>query len=498
MHNFSLFYFKSFEFDYSNLQAKFHYSFDDEVFFDEILDFHNEKFKLIENIDKNILENILFHLHIAIWISYYKAYPTSDLIIESGYLDEFQIKFWQKFYTNWLWEYLYTNQLSPKWLFNFINKSKKPRKNYLIENNEVFNSVSVKNKKSLISIWWGKDSIVSIELMKNAWMNFDLFVFWKIDQLKQFTSDISGNKILSVRRQLSDTLFELNKLWYYNWHVPITWIIAFAMQVVAYLYDYEYLILSNEKSASFWNTVWEWVNINHQYSKSLDFEKDFSEYVFKYISKKSSYFSLLRWMYEVKIAQLFTKYWKKYFKNFSSCNNNFKINKNSSLSPYQKARERKMSLIYWSQKYWCNSCPKCAFVYSILRPYLSKSEILDIFWEDLYERSDLEKLFRELLWISGIKPFECVWEAEEVIYSMYLTIKNHYYIPFLKEENVSWWTKKSISLNNNLPFILQIFENEVLIKFDLKKIENIEKKLVTIYNDDIIPSLLKDIIFKKN
>lgn len=497
MHKFSLFYFKSFEFDYSNLQAKFYYSFDDEVFFEEVLDFYNENFKIIENIDNNILENILFHLHIAIGISYYKVFPTNDLIVESGFLDEFQIKFWQKFYTNWLWEFLYSNQISPKGLFNFINKSKKPKKNYIVENNEEFNSVSIKNKKSLISIWWWKDSIVSIELMKNAWMNFDLFVFWKIDPLKQFTSDISWNKILSVKRELSSNLFDLNKLWYYNWHVPITWIIAFSLEVVSYLYNYDYLILSNEKSASFWNTIWEWVNINHQYSKSLDFEKDFCEYVFKYISKKSSYFSLLRWLYEIKIAELFSKFAKKYFKNFSSCNNNFKITKNSNLSPYQRARERKMSLIYWSKSYWCNACPKCAFVFSILRPYLSKTEILEIFWEDLYERKDLENLFRELLWISGIKPFECVWEAEEVIYSMYLTIKNNYYAPFSSEENLWWWSRKSINLNSNLPFILQIFETEVLNQLDLKSIEKIEKKLVTIYNDDIIPSLLKDLIFKK-
>jgi hypothetical protein len=36
------------------------------------------------------------------------------------------------------------------------------------------------------------------------------------------------------------------------------------------------------------------VEINHQYSKSLDFERDFAEYVEKYISSDLKYFSLLR------------------------------------------------------------------------------------------------------------------------------------------------------------------------------------------------------------
>jgi UDP-N-acetyl-alpha-D-muramoyl-L-alanyl-L-glutamate epimerase len=50
--------------------------------------------------------------------------------------------------------------------------------------------------------------------------------------------------------------------------------------------------------------------------------------------------------------------------------------------------------------YWCNSCPKCAFVYSILRPFLSKEETLQIFSRELYEDKSLETLFRELLGIS--------------------------------------------------------------------------------------------------
>lgn len=451
MHKFTRFYFKSFEFDYSQLQAKFHYSFDNEVFFEEIIDFKNEQFVQKTQLDKDILNNLLFHLHIAFWISYYKLFPTKELIVESAYLDDFQIDFWKKFYSNWLGEFLFTNKISPKWLFDFVNKSE------IVYTKKDFTT----SDKSLVAIWWWKDSIVTIELLKKADIDFDLVVFWKIDQLKQYTSDISEKSILQITRKISENLFELNNKWYYNWHVPITWLIAFALEVACYLYDYKYIILSNEKSASFWNTFWEWLHINHQYSKSLDFEKDFENYVSKYISSNTKYFSFLRWMYEVKIANLFSKYWKDYFKKFSSCNNNFKILKNESNSNH------------W---FWCNNCPKCAFVFSILRPYLTIDELLEIFWADLYERIDLEILFRELLWISWIKPFECVWEAEEVVYSMYLTIKNHY------------------NDEEKLPFILQIFKNEILSKMQESEFKNIEKKLVTIYNDDIIPTQFKDIL----
>jgi hypothetical protein len=44
MKEFSKFYFKSFEFNNKELIAKFHYSFDNEIFFEEIIDFNSELF----------------------------------------------------------------------------------------------------------------------------------------------------------------------------------------------------------------------------------------------------------------------------------------------------------------------------------------------------------------------------------------------------------------------------------------------------------------------
>lgn len=451
MRKFSKFYFHKFEFNTKTLEAKFHYSFDKDIFFDEIIFFDAKNFKIRWKLDFEIINNILFHIHIALWISYYKSFPTSELVVESWELDKTQINFWKKFYINWLWEYLFKNKIKPEHLFNFINASDK---NYKKIEFDVSN-------KSLVALWWWKDSIVSMELLSNAWIEYDLCVFWKNDLLKQNVADKAWKKILLINRQISKKLFELNDLWYYNWHVPITWIIAFIFELVAYLYDYKYNILSNEKSANFWNTVWEWVKINHQYSKSLEFEKDFSKYVNSYISSQTKYFSLLRWFYEVLIAKEFVNLWKKYFSVFSSCNSNFQI-----------INQRETS-----NNIWCNKCPKCLFVFTILRPYLNKNEVNEIFWEDLFERKELEKLFKELLWINGIKPLECVWEAEEVIYSMYLAKKRY-------------WEKK-------IPYILEIFQKELLVKMDDDVLINIEKKLVSIDDEDIIPSGYKKLIFKK-
>lgn len=154
----------------------------------------------------------------------------------------------------------------------------------------------------------------------------------------------------------------MNQQGYYNGHVPISGIIAFALVFGAYLYDYQYIVMSNEKSANEGNTVLDGIEINHQRSKSFSFESDFDHYIKAYISPDLHYFSLLRGMYELKIAELFSHY-PQYFSTFSSCNNNFKI-----IEANKTTDQRR-----------CGICPKCAFVYAILRPFLSDEATQKIF-----------------------------------------------------------------------------------------------------------------------
>ena len=470
MKKFEKFYFEKYEFNIKTFKAKFYYSFDKQEKFIEEIDFESEDFVKKKKLDLKIIESLLFHLFIALWISYYKLYPKVKIILETWYLEKEQIKFWKKFYLNWLWEFLYINKLSTKNIFSDIiqkNEVDKNKKNVYFEVWEKF----------LVPIWWWKDSIVSIELLKKYSKNFDTFVFWKIDNIKQNCIKKTNTKNLLVKRKLSENLFRLNKLGYYNWHVPITWIIAFVLEVVAYLYDYKYLVLSNEKSANFWNTFYDWIEINHQYSKSLEFEKDLDNYVKKYLNPEVKFFSLLRWMYEYKIAELFSKYWKKYFQEFSSCNNNFKIN----------TKEKNL----W-QKIWCNNCPKCAFVYSILSWFLSRQELSTIFKEELYDKENLIDTFRELSWISWHKPLECVWESREVILWIYKYYKN------FKKQNLK------------LPKFLKIFEKEVIWRlceemwrnceenWQLEKyFSNLEKELLKISGDTLIPKKIEEEIIKK-
>lgn len=59
--------------------------------------------------------------------------------------------------------------------------------------------------------------------------------------------------------------------------------------------------------------------VNHQYSKTYEFENDFAEYSKKYLKANVKYFSFLRPLNEMQIAKIFSRY-TKYHKVFKSCN----------------------------------------------------------------------------------------------------------------------------------------------------------------------------------
>lgn len=448
-------------FDSNKLQVKFYYSFDNIENFEEIIDFKNDDIIFNKNLNIEVINNYLFNIHLALWISYYKLFPTKELFIESWFIDKNQIKFWKKFYLFWLWEFFIKNNIDPKDLINFVNLCDKCISEDIQNNNILLNYINNEknnNEKSLLLLWWWKDSIVSYNFIKEV--DFDIFVFGKLDKIKENTSNIVWKKPLIVKRKLSDNLIKLNSEWYYNWHVPITWIIAFITLFFSYLYNYKYVILSNERSSNEENIIWKWIKINHQYSKSFEFEKDFYNYLKKYISKNIKYFSILRWMYEYKIAQIFSTQ-TKFFNDFSSCNNNFKI----------ISKDTKLI----NNKIWCCACEKCCFVFLILSNFLDIEELIKIFWENLFLRQDLINVFSELIWFLNIKPFECVWTTEECFFSIYNAIN--------KYENRNF-------------YILNYFKNEVLEKSKNVNLKKLENKLLKIYDEDIIPAKFKKLIKK--
>lgn len=383
--------------------------------FKHIISFSN-KLVTNTNINNKLLNEIIFNLGIVELMSYYKLVCPKKIIIRCGYLDIYQQKWFKKLYYNGLGEFFYKNKISVihEELFDF---------EILGEKQDICSTdyIGVGN---LIPVGGGKDSIVTLELLKKYKReNHCLIVNPKVPSLGSASvAGYTDDEICVVKRFIDKKIIDLNNKGFLNGHIPISSVFAFISYLVAYLTNKKYIILSNENSANE-PTVFN-SNINHQYSKSFEFERDFQEYTKKIFKINIEYFSLLRPIKEIQIGMLFSKY-KKYHKVFKSCN----------LGSKEKE---------WI---WCGVCPKCLFVYIILSPFLSKNNMIDIFGGDLLNKKELEKIFLELIGKSDTKPFECVGTVDEVIYALNLYIQNNSELPyFVKLYKDNYYNEKSLDL----------------------------------------------------
>jgi len=379
------FVFKGYDSNIKKGEILFHFGFKGE----KIIDFTEKiSFPPVQNIIPQTLLNVLMqNLMLILGISYWKLYCPKEIVIESNFLTKNQAEFWNTVYTKGLGEFFYKNNIDLRGLikFPYTNKASTsivsfPRKN-----------------RALLGLGGGKDSIVAAELLKVQNKDFDLFTVGTA-KIQEEVALAIGKEPIVITRKLDPKLFALNKeKQVYNGHIPISAIYAFLGLIASVFYDYNQVVVGNEKSANYGNVEYLGEVINHQWSKSEEFEKLFQEYIQNFITSSASYSSSLRGLNELEVTKEFVKY-PKYFKVFSSCNRNFKILR---LAQDNKSR-------------WCGKCAKCLFVFLCLAAFLPRKEVLDIFGKNLLEDRNLLSLFEELVGIKNFKPFECVGTPEEM------------------------------------------------------------------------------------
>jgi UDP-N-acetyl-alpha-D-muramoyl-L-alanyl-L-glutamate epimerase len=359
-----------------------------EIFsFTEILSF--PQVLQLSEVPADLRETLLNNLLLALGISYYKLYCPKEIVLNKFTLTKKQAEFWNTLYTKGLGEFFYKNKLDFRGLisFPFSEEASSQAISFPREN------------RSLVGIGGGKDSIVTAELLKEHKKPFTSFVI-NSHPLQDEVITLIGGTSLVVKRELDPTLFALNnRSDTYNGHVPVSSHYAFIGLFCAVFYDFRYVIVSNEQSSNYGNVTYLGSEINHQWSKSFEFEKMLQEHVKTSITPDVTYFSLLRSLTELGITKLFVKY-PHYFSHFSSCNRNFRIN-----TP--------------SKKRWCGECAKCAFAFVMLAAFLPKEQLLQIFGQNLFEKEELMQTYKELLGVGEVKPFDCVGTPEEVQVASY-------------------------------------------------------------------------------
>lgn len=74
---------------------------------------------------------------------------------------------------------------------------------------------------------------------------------------------------------------------------------------------------------------------------------------------------------------------------------------------------------------WCNKCEKCVFVFLLLSAYLAPDKTESIFGKNLFRQVELLPVFKNLLGITGTKPFECVGTVDEARAALRLAVQQY-------------------------------------------------------------------------
>lgn len=343
--------------------------------------YKNNIYRPIDRLSHEILDRLVFNAGMIELVSYWKAACPIHVIIKPGCLFQDQVKFWKKTYYQGLGEFFYLNSI--------------------LTSEEEFMEIDARQDKKIslvhpglsaggiVPVGGGKDSVVSMELLNGSgadWLPMAINP-GKATKAVINAANKRPEETIEFYREIDPQLIKLNQEGFLNGHTPFSALLAFYSLIAAYLSGRKDIILSNESSAN--EATVPGTNINHQYSKSLEFEKDFRDFVSGFISEEFNYFSFLRPISELQIAGLFAGM-KNYHAGFRSCNVGSKTGS------------------------WCGHCPKCLFTFIILSPFLKPDELVEIFGKNLLEDLSLAHILEELTGIIEVKPFECIGTVDEV------------------------------------------------------------------------------------
>ncbi len=329
-----------------------------------------------------VVDRLLAHLFVAAAISYYKAAAPPLIQIEQGSYADAEIDFHRLVLERGLGEYCFHNGLDLL------------RPHFEYRSTESDRAAPVEglalDGAPLIPVGGGKDSCVTIEAHRAAHPTLITVNRYPVIQAVIDAAELPD---LLVRRTIDARLLELNHQGALNGHVPITTIVSLCVLIAAVMHGHPEVIMSNERSASEGNVVYRGVEINHQWSKSVELEEALQR-LLATITPELTWSSYLRPWSELAIVDRFVRTGQRYLDVFSSCNAAFR------LDPTRRTTR------------WCGRCPKCQFVFLALATVLPRATLEHVFGNDLFLTSQTDG-FEALLGLTESKPFECVGESGE-------------------------------------------------------------------------------------
>lgn len=344
-------------------------------------------------IDTPSFNNLIFHLGLIESFSYWKSTCSPTIRIKAGYLNTSQLLWWKNLLIKGMGEFFYVNGIDftssdfvhLECISEMLERQFPPFPQDL-------------QKRALLLVGGGRDSAITAMCFQQTAYPNNCLILNNIPSALAVTAAVGCDSPIIVSRTLDTRLLILNKRGFLNGHTPFSAYLAFLSALCLPLYDYAQIVVSNEKSSDEGNITYFGQTINHQYSKSSEFEVSFNEYLHKYLVCKGEYVSFTRHLNELQTGKIFSKL-PGLFGIIKSCNRNQK------------------------EGTWCGECPKCLSVFLSTYPFISASEIQAVFGADFFENSQSIPVLERLTGVRDHKPFECVGTTEEMKAALYLCLQ---------------------------------------------------------------------------
>jgi 7-cyano-7-deazaguanine synthase in queuosine biosynthesis len=243
---------------------------------------------------------------------------------------------------------------------------------------------------TLVTVGGGKDSALTLALAARNDPDA-LAVTINPRAPMERTAAWAGVGLVRVERQLDRQILELNARGAINGHVPITAIVTSAAVLAATVMGRGTVLVSNERSADAPTRIVDGWAVNHQYSKSADFQRLLDAALVE-SATATQVVSFLRPLSEIAIARGVARQ-PGLIATVTSCNAAYALDGHGDG--------------------WCGRCDKCRFVQLVLAPFTGREALTAALGFDALADPDQVDEFAAML-DENTKPFECVGTVEEV------------------------------------------------------------------------------------
>jgi len=338
--------------------------------------------------DKVVLEKALFLAFVIIGTSYYKTFPTVEVVFETGSIDDWQAAFFNNVYQEGMSQFAFENNLTRADLAHFTPTGNSAP------------AVGYGGEGILALQSGGKDSLLTAMLLQRAGLTFTPWYVSSTSAHPLMLDELGPTMLVSRRTIDHEALQAAKEAGATNGHVPVTYIVQSLALIQAIVKGYNQIIVSIAHEGEEPHATIGDLPVTHQWSKMWAAEQAFAQYVQRYVSPDITIGSPLRAYSELRVAELFVEHaWGKFGQSFSSCNQ----------ANYRQRADN-------TRLVWCANCAKCANSYLLFAPFVDARELQSLFGgQDLFALKSLFDTFKGLLGVDGVmKPFECVGEIDEL------------------------------------------------------------------------------------